>query len=816
MHELLQDLRYAFRMLVKNPGFTVIAILTLALGIGANTTLFSVVNGVLISPLPYSDPDRLVALYSRTAEFDKYSISYQNFLDWGRDNHSFSDLAAFRGDDFNLTGTGLAERVSAEMLSASFFPMLGVKPVIGRTFRPEEDQLGAGAVVLISEGLWKRRFSSDRNILGKPLTLSGNSYTVVGVIPASFHFQGNNFDSQIDVYVPIGQWNDPTFRDRKVGMGMDAIARLKPGVTFQQAMADVEAIGKHLAEEYPDADKGTGISMFPLRQDMVEDVRLFLLVLLGAVGFVLLIACVNVANLLLAQSTSRMRELSVRIALGASRGRMLRQLLTESVLLSGTGGVLGLLLALAGTHATLKLLPEALPRAEEIRVDARVLLFTFAVSVLGGILFGLVPALKTYRPDLHETLKEGGRGSSGTRHRTQGVFVVVEMALALILLAGTGLTVRSLVKLWSVNPGFDPHGVLTFFVSSPAVGSTSDASGAEWRLLNEKLNSIPGVQSASLIAAAMPFHGDSEVPFWVEGQPKPLSQSDMKQTLFYLVQPDYLKAMRVPLERGRFLSPQDTHHSSLVAVIDDRFAKLVFGNDDPLGKRINFEVLGASAEIVGIVGHVHQWGLDSDSDTRIQAQCYFEISQIEDRFVPLITNHLGVVLRTEASPLAQVASVRHALHEINRQMVMYETQTMDQIISTSLAGRRFSMILLGSFSVVALVLACVGIYGVISYLVAQRTHDIGVRIALGAGRWHVLRMVLGESAKMALLGIAIGLVAAFVLTRLMADMLFGISAHDPLTFLAVAFFLSLIAVLASYMPAWRASRVDPIIALHYE
>jgi predicted permease len=816
MHSCLQDLRYALRLLVKNSGFTAITILTLALGIGANTTLFSVVNGVLINPLPYSDPNRLVALYSRTAEFDRYSISYPNFLDWAHDNHSFSDLAAYRGDNFNLTGTGLPERVSAEMLSASFFPLLGVKPVLGRTFRPEEDQLGTGPVVLISEGLWKRRFGSDRNLLGKSLTLSGNAYTVVGVIPAGFHFQGNNFDPHIDVYVPIGEWNDPTFRDRNVAMGMDAIARLKPGVTFEQAKADIEAVGKHLAEEYPDANKGRGISIFPLRQDMVGNVRLFLLVLLGAVGFVLLIACVNVANLLLAQSASRIRELSVRIALGASRGRMLRQLLTESVVLSGTGGVLGLLLVLGGTHATLKLLPEALPRAEEIHIDTRVLLFTFAVSVLGGILFGLVPAIKTYRPDVHESLKEGGRGASGTRHHAQGVFVVVEMALALILLAGTGLMVRSLVRLWSVDPGFDPHNLLTFFVSSPAVASRPDASRAQWRLMNEKLNSLAEVQSASLIAAAMPFQGDSEVPFWIEGQPKPLSQSDMKQTLFYLVQADYLKAMRIPLKRGRFLSPQDTQRSPLVAVIDDRFAKLVFDDAEPLGKRINFEVLGSSAEIVGVVGHVNQWGLDSDSQASIQAQCYFQIAQIGDRFVPLVANHIGVVLRAEGSPLAQVGSIRHTLDEINSQMVMYQTQTMEQVISASLAGRRFSMILLGSFSVLALVLACVGIYGVISYLVAQRTHDIGVRIALGASRWQVLRMVLGQSATMALSGVVIGLVAAFMLTRLMANMLFGISARDPLTFLTVAFFLSLVAVLASYIPAWRASKLDPIIALHCE
>jgi len=816
MGALLQDLRYGVRMLVKNPGFTAIAIFTLTLGIGANTTLFSVVNGVLLNALPYWQPDRLVAVYSRTPEFDKSSISYPNFLDWLRENRSFSDLAAYRGDNFNLTGAGEPERVPAEMLSASFFPLLGVEPVLGRAFRPEEDQLGAGPVVVISEGLWKRRFGSTADVLGKSLKLNDTAFTVVGVIPASFHYQGNNFDYPIDVYVPIGQWNDPNFRDRKVAMGMDAVARLKPGVTFDQAKADMEALGRHLAEAYPDANKGRGISIFPLKQDVVGDIRPFLLVLLAAVGFVLLIACVNVANLLLARSTSRMRELSVRMALGAGRGRMVLQLLTESVLLGTAGGILGLLVAFAGTHAALKLLPEALPRAQEVRMDGRVLLFTLAVSVFTGILFGLVPALKTYHTNLHETLKEGGRGSSGGRHRAQGVFVVVEMSLTLVMLAGTGLMVRSLVKLWNVNPGFDSHNLLTFFISSPTSDSNPDTNRASWRLISDKLSTIPGVTSASLSAGAMPMAGDSEVPFWIEGQPKPASDSEMKQTLFYLVQPDYLKVMRIPLKRGRFLASEDNEHSPLVTVIDERFAKIAFGNDDPIGKRVNFDILGMSAEIVGVVGHVNQWGLDSDSNATIQAQCYFDVSQIPDRFVPIISSHLGVVLRTEGAPLAQAASIRHTLEQTNSQMVMFETRTMEEVISNSFAARRFSMTLLGIFSALAIVMACVGIYGVISYLVGQRTHEIGIRMALGASRWTVLRMVLGEGAKMSLLGVAIGVGAGFALTHLMGSMLFGISAHDPLTFVAVAFALIAVAILASYIPAWRAAKVDPMIALRYE
>lgn len=688
--------------------------------------------------------------------------------------------------------------------------------MIGRTFHPEEDRLGAGPVVLISEGLWKRRFGSSHDILTKSLTLNGTAYAVIGVIPASFHYQANNFDSRIDVFVPIGQWKDPAFRDRKVNMGMDAVARLKPGVSFQQAKADMDALAWHLAEAYPDPNRGTGVSIFPLKQDMVGDIRPFLIVLLAAVGLVLLIACVNVANLLLARSTARTREISVRMALGAGRARIMWQLLAESVLLGVAGGALGLLVAWVSTRAALKLLPQALPRAEDIHLDGRVLMFTLLVSVLTGILFGLVPALKMRDTDLHETLKDGGRGSSGGRHRAQGVFVVVEMALALILLAGTGLMVRSLVKLWNVDPGFNAHNTLTFFISSPTMQRSVTAERAQWRVISDKLESIPGVSAASLSVGAMPMGGDSEVPFWVEGQPKPTAQTEMKQTLFYVVQPGYLKAMRIPLKRGRFLTFDDNEHSARVTVIDDRFAKIAFGNEDPIGRRVNFDVMGTWAEIVGVVGHVNQWGLDSDSSATIQAQCYLQVAQTPDQFVPIVAGHLGAVVRTSGQPLAQVASIQRSLQEVNSQMVVFGTQTMEQVISSSLGSRRFAMILLAIFSALALVMACIGIYGVISYVSGQRTHEIRIRMALGAGRWDVLRMVVAQGIRMTFLGIAIGLVAGLALTRLMGTMLFGISPHDPFTFVAVAFLLTLVAIAASYIPAARAAKVDPTVALRYE
>ncbi len=814
MPTLVADLRYGLRMLRKNPGLAAVAIITLALGIGANTAIFSVINGVLLNPLPYPEPGRLVALYSKTAQFDRSSISYPNFLDWVRDNRSFSALAAYRADDFNLTGMGEAERVAMEMVSASFFPLLGVKPVVGRTFTAHEDQVGAAPVVVISAGLWKRKFGSDPDVVGKSMTLNGVTYTIIGVIPPHFSYVGNNFHRS-DVYTPVGQWNDPIFRDRRTGMGMDAVGRLKPGVTFQQASDDMHGVGKHLAQAYPEADQGTNVTLVPLKQNVVGEIQPFLLVLTAAVGFVLLIACVNVANLLLARANSRGREFAIRVALGASQGRAVRQLLTESILLGLAGGGLGLLLASWGLKGALQVLPEALPRADNIHLDRRVMLFTLAASLVASVLFGLAPALKISQPDVHETLKEGGRGASGARHRAQSAFVVVEMALALVLLAGGGLMMRSLARLWTVDPGFDPRNVLSFSASFPPLGSP-DAIRAAWPRIHDELNAIPGVDAVSLTLAAQPMQGDSELPFWPEGQPKPPTESEMKATLFYIVQPDYLKVMRIPLLRGRFLTAQDNEQTPRVTVIDDQFARLYFGNQDPIGRRVNFDIMNVTMEIVGVVGHVKQWGLDEKAASPVLAQCYFPVSQLSDEVIPLFGSNLGIVLRSAGSPLAQVASVRHALDQVNGQMVMYGTETMDGIISDTLVARRFAMTLLGVFAALALIMACVGIYGVISYLAGQRTHEIGVRMALGARRRDVLRLMLVEAGRMALLGVAIGLVAALALTRLMANLLFGISAHDPITLVAVAALLTLVALGACYIPARRATKVDPLVALRYE
>lgn len=817
MTSLLQDVRYAVRILAKAPGFTIIAILTLALGIGANTALFSIVDGVLLNPLPYSEPDRLIALYSRTTAFTHASISYPNFLDWVRGNRCFSGLAAFRSDELNMTGMGEPERLKTEMVSANFFSVLGVKPVVGRTFSAQEDQIGGAPVVLISEGIWKRKFSASPDAVGKSISLNGTSYTIVGVIPGNFHYTSGNFRSDTDVFVPLGQWDNVLFRDRRTGMGMDAVGRLAPGVTLSQAQADMDGVARNLANAYPDADKGSGVTMLSLRDDVVGNIRPFLFVLLAAVGFVLLIACANVANLLLVRATGRAREFAIRAALGAAQTRVIRQLLTESVLLSLVGGALGVLLAAWGTKAALSVLPAALPRSNEIHLNVTVLVFALAISIAVGILFGLVPALKTANPDLHKTLKEGGRGGSGARHRTQNTFVVVEMALALVLLVGAGLMIRSLAVLWGVSPGFNPHNALNMTMAAPLpIGSTPDGIRAAFVQLHDRFAAVPGVQAVSLSIGSTPMEGDSDVGFWLEGQPKPTSDSDMKSALFYSVEPDYLKVMGIPLIRGRFFNASDTQHSPNVIVIDREFARLAFGSENPIGKRVNLEIIGTTPEIIGVVGHVKQWGLDEDSHSPILAQFYFPISQVPDQFMPLLAHEIGGVVRTNSSPLAVVGGLRHTLEQFNSQMVLFDTQPLDEVISNSLASRRFSMILLGVFAALALLLSAIGIYGVISYIVGQRTHEIGIRLALGAHPSDVLRLIIGQGTALALIGVAIGVAVALALTHFMTNMIFGVSAYDPLTFIGVTLVLLIVALAACYFPARRAMRTDPMIALRYE
>jgi predicted permease len=825
LDELLQDLRFAVRTLRKSPGFTAIAILTLALGIGANTSLFSVVNAVLLNPVPYPHPEQLVMLHESKPNFRTGSISYPNFRDWQHDNHSFSSVAVSRNSGFTLTGLGEAEQLNAHFISSDYFSLLGVQPVIGRFFTHGEDEIGAPPIVLVSANFWHRKLSGSPDAIGKTLNLDGKAYTIVGVTPANFELFQRVFTVPTDVYAPIGQWSNPFLNKREAGLGIHGIGRLKPGVTLEQATADMQRVTDNLAQAYPAADKGIGATLVDFRKEMLGDVQPVLLVLLGAVGFVLLIACANVANLFLARSTGRAREFAIRVALGAGRSRLVRQLLTESLLLALSGGALGLLLAQIATHATVQVLPVQLPRAADIGIDGHVLFFTAGISLLAGILFGIVPALRISHPHLHDTLKESGRGGSGSRNRAQGAFVVAEMAMALVLLVGAGLTVRSLVVLWRTNPGFDPANVVTFGLALPpsVLGAPADAIRSQIRDLDRRFASTPGVEAASQSWGAFPLGSDDEQLFWIDGEPKPTSENDMKWSLSYVVQPDYLNVLKIPLNRGRFFNAHDDEHSPAVAVVDEEFIRKYFPGENPIGKRVHVSHLemggdGKLFEIVGVVGHVNQWGLDSDFKEELRAQIYFSCLQMPDDYIVGVPGGGGTFLAVRSAlPTEQlVNALRRTSREINGDQAIYNVQTMDSVISASLAARRFSMILLASFAGLALLLSSIGIYGVVSYVVGQKTREIGLRMALGASRSAVLRMVLSHGGKLAAAGVILGLGASFLLTRSMESMLYGVSASDPFTFIVVAILLTGVALAACYVPARRAMQVDPMVALRHE
>jgi len=822
------DVRYALRQLRKSPGFTAVTVLTLALGIGANTAIFSVVNGVLLNPLPFHNASRIVSMFEETQNFAQGSISYPNFLDWQGDNRSFEAMAAYRATDGSITGVAQPENVRAQRVSANFFPILGVNPILGRNFTSEEDRRGASPTALISEGLWKRMFASERNVIGQQLTVAGQSRTIIGVIPASFRLHVFNFRTA-DVYEAIGEDTDPTFFLRDSYRGMDAIGLLKSGVTLTQARDDMKRVNASLADAYPDVDGNIKANIIPLKDNIVGDMRPALLVLLGAVGFVLLIACVNVANLLLARSTARQREFSVRAALGAGQIRILRQMLTESVLLSALGGGFGLILAKWGTVAALAAVPETVPRAEEIGIDFRVLLFTVLVSVLTGIMFGLLPAIRTSRTDIGGSLKDSGRAISGPRTRMQSALVIGEMAMALVLLVGAGLMCRTLVQLWKVDPGFDPRNVSRFAVTPPPSlrNQSTAAIRAAVRQISATLRSVPGVEAVTLHDGALPMEYDNERGFLLEGQEPPTGRTkNIQQTLEYTVEPEYLKTMRIPLLRGRFLSDDDNENASRVVVIDASFAQQYFSGQDPIGRHIRiFEFDSDSKQrvlvplvIVGVVGHVNQWGLAEDASRPLQAQIYWPIMQDGARDTKSLAQGFNVIVRskTPLAPEAFFESIRQKLLASNRDMIVYDNESEEAVVADSIASQRFSVLLLGAFAGLALLLAGTGIYGVLSYLVGQRTREIGVRMALGAQRLDVLRMVLQDGARMTLVGTAIGIVAALGLTRLMASMLFGVKPTDPITFGLVAVVLCGIALLAGYVPARRAAKVDPMEALRYE
>jgi putative ABC transport system permease protein len=825
---LLQDVRYAIRVLAKSPGFSIIAILTLALGIGANTAIFSVVNGVLINPLPFHHPDQLVSVFQKIPSFENASISYPNFLDWRKMNTTFADMAAYRSAGFTLTGSGEPERLHGEMISAGFFEILGVNPLQGRTFHTDEDQIGANPTVMITEALWKRKFAGQKDIIGQRLILNGIGRTIIGVVPSSFHLRIQNFQRggpSNEVYVPVGEYNEPHFYNaRGSGWGLNAIGRLKPGITVEQTRADMDRVSRDLATAYPDVDTNVKATILSLREEMVGRIKPILLLLLGAVALVLLIACVNVANLLLARSTVRQQEFAIRIALGAGATRVLRQLLTESVLLALAGGALGLLLAKFGTAAAVAAVPQNMPRAEDIGLDPRVLLFTFAISVLAGIIFGLAPAWRLTRSNVGSTLGESGRSVAAARSHMQAVFVIGEMAMALVLLIGAGLMIRSLFQLWHLDPGFNPKNVLVFTFSGPESfkNQSADALRSAYREIHSKLASAPGVDSVSFNNGATPMGSDSEDYFWIVGKPMPKRQRDLPMAIEYIVEPEYLQVMQIGLKRGRFFTAADNEHAPPVIVIDESLAEKYFPDSDPIGQYLDFNTNPADTDkipnpqIIGIVAHVNQWGLDSDGADALHTQVYFPFAQIPDSIIRRFGLGSDVYARLRGPVAAVLPGMRNKIHEFNAETVVYQAETMEKTVADSIAGKRFAMTLLGIFAALALVLAGIGIYGVLSYMVGQRTREIGVRMALGAQRLDVLRLIMKDGAQMTLIGVIIGVIGALGATRLMRSMLFGVKPVDPLTFIAVALLLGAIALLACYVPALRAMKVDPIEALRHE
>ena len=811
METILQNLRYGLRTLRKSPAFALIAVVTLALGIGANTAMFSIVNGVLLRPLPYENPGRLLRLASSMPQFNDASVSYPNFLDWQQRSRSFEQLALYRNDTWTLTGLSTPERLRGEMTSAAIFPALGIHAIIGRVFTPDEDHRGAAPVVVLTSNFWKARFGGDPGVLGRSLTLNDRLYTVIGVVPGD-----EVIFRRTSIITPAGQWAEPLFWNRGVGMGARVVGVLKPGVTTKQAQGELDSIAAQLAREYPQDNKNHGISTVPLSEDLVGDVRTALLVLLGAVGFVLLIACANVANLLLARSAARRREFAIRGALGAGGSRLVFQLLTEGLLLAMAGGALGLAIATSLDSVFVARVANQLPRSAEVHLDGSVLAFTAFISILASLLFGITPALQSARANLNETLKEAARGNTA-RHRFQRALVVAEVSLALVLTVSAGLMIRTMSRLWSINPGFDSNNVLYFGVAgSPAVHGAPAAVRSGFAHTMDEIRAIPGVQAVSVNFGGTPMQGDSELPFWVEGRPKPADQSQMDLALFYGVDPDYINVMRIPLIRGRFIGPQDNETTPCAVTIDEEFARKSFPAQDPIGQHINLELVPMKCEIVGIVGHIKHWGLDADATSKVHSQMYLNYRQFPDSVMDLASTGSDYVVRTAADPHALVLGLKRTISGINGKMVLFDEETFNEIISDSLGARRFTRLLLAIFAGLALALAAVGIYGVVSYSVTQATHDIGVRMALGADAWSVLKLVLSGAMRLAVAGIAIGAAGGFVATRALRRLLYGVGASDPLTFAIVAVVLAVVTALASYIPARRATRIDPMVALRYE
>jgi putative ABC transport system permease protein len=800
METLWQDVRYGWRVLLQKPVFALVAVLTLALGIGANTAIFSVVNAALLRPLPYPDPDQIVVANIKTPQVPRDWAAYPDYLDYRRESRLFEHLSLWSAQSVNLTGVDEPSRVVASFVTANFFEMLGgVKPAHGRFFLPGEDEPGKPGVVVLSHSVWQSRFGGDQKIVGKSLILNNEPCTVIGILPADARFAFMD----TDVYLPITKYPNFTLtRDRNSG---GIIGRMKTGVRIEQAQAEMAAIAQQLAQQYLDTNKDRTVALMPLHELIVEDVRTSVLVLLGAVGFVLLIACANVANLLLARAASRKKEIAMRAALGASRLRLVRQMLTETMLLWLAGGVLGLLIGQWSVAALVAISPIDLSIGGELQMDAMVLGFTFLVATLTGVLFGLMPALHFSKPDVNETLKEGARGVAHGSSRARSVLVAAQLALALVLLIGSGLMVKSLLRVMSVDVGFQPEKLLTMEYRVPR--NRYPEPHQQWnfhRTVVERVQAVPGVRAAAVMLA-LPFSGNGFVDAFVPlDRPQPASGQEPR-ALINRAHPDTFRTMGIPLVRGRGIEERDTPAAPRVVVVNQRLAEQFWPNEDPIGKTIKHVQSGETATIVGVVGNIRHFRIDEAT----AMQMYLAFAQMPHIFATL-------AVRTEGDPMVLSKTVREAVWSVDKDQPVWKVRSMESLVERSYGYRRFILTLLGTYASLALLLAAVGIYGVVSYMVGQRTQEIGIRVALGAQSRDILRLVLTNGALLTAAGLVVGTGAAVGLTRFLSTLVFQVKATDAATFAGAAAVLALVALVACYIPARRAMRVDPVIALRYE